>query len=514
MESSNYRNESRKSVLEMSATEARNFFLKPSTYAPMQLPEYFDFSDVLKQAERKLESTDLEGLSKKKSSLSKEESVNYQILMNKNGQYDWRPVQIVHPITYINLVNVLISGWDEIIKRFQEFRSDSRIKCISIPVESQGKKSDTAETILNWWESLEQASIVNGLKYKYCIKTDVTNCYGSIYTHTIPWAMMGKSNAKDDKKNGLGNLIDKTIEYMQNGQTNGIPQGGPLFDFIAEIVLGYSDLILSKTLQSEIKDFTVIRYRDDYRIFSNSKEEAEKVVKKLSEVLADLNMHFNAKKTGISTDLIGMAIKQDKKFWMKSEPIIFTKAKGSAIQYHLSLQKHLLQIYELSSKFPNSGSIKKALFDFLVRLSSSAEKFQNDQRQQLISIVVSIMLQSPNAIPLEVAVLSNIFSKIEDKSEIPFFIDAILKKFEDVPNTGYVEIWLQRLSIFTDRNRRYSEILCQKIYSSKHIWNSDWLKEDFAESSIVNTEIIDKLKLVVPNDEVDVFKNQYNLPSF
>ena len=43
----------------------------------------------------------------------------------------------------------------------------------------------------------------------------------------------------------IGNRIDTMIQSMSYGQTNGIPQGSILMDFIAEMVLGYSDLLLS-----------------------------------------------------------------------------------------------------------------------------------------------------------------------------------------------------------------------------------------------------------------------------
>lgn len=47
---------------------------------------------------------------------------------------------------------------------------------------------------------------------------------------------------KEKGKPGLlGNMIDTYMQGMQYGQTNGIPQGSVLFDFIAEIVLGYAD---------------------------------------------------------------------------------------------------------------------------------------------------------------------------------------------------------------------------------------------------------------------------------
>ena len=73
---------------------------------------------------------------------------------------------------------------------------------------------------------------------------------------------------------------------MRWGQTNGIPQGSALMDFLAEIVLGYADELLGEKLEEEdIDDYHVIRYRDDYRIFTNSKEDAEAIARYLTVIL-------------------------------------------------------------------------------------------------------------------------------------------------------------------------------------------------------------------------------------
>ena len=64
---------------------------------------------------------------------------------------------------------------------------------------------------------------------------------------------------------------------MQCGQTNGIPQGSVLMDFIAEILLGYIDEILTEQLNTaHIVNYKILRYRDDYRIFVNNPDEGEK----------------------------------------------------------------------------------------------------------------------------------------------------------------------------------------------------------------------------------------------
>ncbi len=42
-------------------------------------------------------------------------------------------------------------------------------------------------------------------------------------------------------------------------------------DFIAEIVLGYADTLITTEIKAaKILDYKILRYRDDYRIFVNS----------------------------------------------------------------------------------------------------------------------------------------------------------------------------------------------------------------------------------------------------
>ncbi|WP_435767197.1 RNA-directed DNA polymerase, partial [Enterococcus faecium] len=144
--------------------------------------------------------------------------------------------------------------WEELKKRFSEFKKDKNINCYSIPVEASkgSKRTDLGETILNWWEYFEQKSLAQNIKYQYCMFTDIADCYPSIYTHSITWAMYGKEKVKNDENKcsgSLGDKIDKKISGMQHNQTNGIPQGSVLMDFVAEIVLGYVDLRLSKELK-------------------------------------------------------------------------------------------------------------------------------------------------------------------------------------------------------------------------------------------------------------------------
>ena len=60
------------------------------------------------------------------------------------------------------------------------------------------------------------------LDYEYLTHIDISNCYGSIYTHSISWAIHGREEAKKNhnNKNLIGNAIDKHLRDMSYGQTN------------------------------------------------------------------------------------------------------------------------------------------------------------------------------------------------------------------------------------------------------------------------------------------------------
>lgn len=196
----------RKSILNMSCKEARTFLLKPTSYVPFALPEYFDFDTVLQEAKDIFKNEKINDVHSIGGRYLKQiEDLNHTMFMNKDGNYDWRPITIIHPLAYVGLVYLITEedNWSKILKRFDLFQKNNHIKCISIPVESTNNNSDREKTILNWWENLEQASIKNALDYQYCIKTDITNCYGSIYTHSIAWALEGEKMLKRIGKEAL-----------------------------------------------------------------------------------------------------------------------------------------------------------------------------------------------------------------------------------------------------------------------------------------------------------------------
>ncbi len=279
-------------IIELSCDEARAFLLKGESYCNFSLPNYFQFNDLLRTVAKVLEGKQLSGCTN--GSHRSMDGVNHVILNNKDGRYAWRSLELIHPAIYVSLVNQIteLDHWELIRSRFLLFSNNAKIECLSLPVESITDNKDQAELVTKWWEDVEQKSIQLGLDYGFIIQTDIIDCYAAIYTHSIAWALHSKPYAKkhrNDKKL-IGNIIDWHIQDMRQGQTNGIPQGSALMDLIGEAVLGYADTELTdKIKNAEIEDYKILRFRDDYRIFVNNRQDGERILKYVAEIMIELN---------------------------------------------------------------------------------------------------------------------------------------------------------------------------------------------------------------------------------
>ncbi|WP_386687467.1 RNA-directed DNA polymerase [Lonepinella sp. MS14437] len=493
----------RTTVLELDCNNARKFFLKHESYCNIDLPKYFSFSEILEKISKELANKNIQGFKGKNGKtdiMSNLDDVNYLIYANKDGKLSWRPLQIIHPLVYVALVHKITekNNWKKLQARFKKFQCNEKIKCLSIPVQSENKQSDKAQQIYNWWEQVEQQSILFSLEYDYIFDTDVADCYGSIYTHAIAWAIEGKKKAKDERNspNLLGNVIDKSIQNAQNQQTNGIPQGSVLMDFIAEIVLGYIDRILSTGLKKhKITEYRILRYRDDYRVFVRNPNDGEKILKCLSEIMMPFGFKLNASKTRGSQDVITQSVKKDKLAWLYIPQ-----------NYRNSLQKQLLLIRQHGINFPNSGSLNVALNEFDEQIEKIIiEKEEILYAEQLISIIVDIAYNNPRVIPICCAIISKLLYRLDNHKPIAVLVH---QKLSRMPNSGFTQIWLQRMLKADLDSYSFSEKMCnlQKI----SLWNNGWIKGKnmlniLDKTPIFQQDEFDKLDSVISNDEVDIF---------
>ncbi|WP_116827501.1 antiviral reverse transcriptase Drt3b [Pseudomonas syringae] len=131
---------------------------------------------------------------------------------------------------------------------------------------------------------------------------DVANCFQSIYTHTISWAIKNKEFVKlhTSYTSQFCQKFDTLIQRSNNNETNGIPVGSEVSRIFAEIIFQDTDLKVVSSLESKkLKlndDYVILRYVDDYLIFSHSDENSEIISNVIADVIGEYNLNLSTSK--------------------------------------------------------------------------------------------------------------------------------------------------------------------------------------------------------------------------
>ena len=490
-----------KPLLDLGPKEAAKHFLKRSSYYNGDFPSYIDFAKVLRAVKKELGVKTLTSVSSKPpGELS---GVNYNFITNKDGRFSWRPHELIHPVIYVALVRDITApdNWKAVQNRFKYFRNDL-IEVCSEPVVSSGSKSDKAAQIGNWWVRVEQQSLKHAMSYSHLLHTDVVDCYGSLYTHSISWAMHGLDYAKKNKNDFklLGNQIDRYIQAGRFGQTNGIPQGSVLMDFLAELVLGFVDSMIFEVLGSESR-VRILRYRDDYRIFSNSDLDAEIALQVVSDKLRLVGMRLGTSKTVISQNVVEGSIKADK--------LAAIDLNDLGRQNAPTTQKRLLRIHSFGRKYRDSGSLKRLLGRFYDEISKAKKAPQDIDVQ--IAIAVDIAFESPSTFPMVAAILSKFISLKEDSDKKDAW-RLVQEKMRRVPYNGYLEVWLQRVIKPEAVGLDFSSDapLCRIVNGEEvELWENSWISDKKVRNAVKPSAALvgkaEESTEVVQPEEVQLF---------
>jgi hypothetical protein len=495
-----------KRLIDLSNEEARKHFLKGSSYFNADVPSYISFEPILTDVATVLNGGNYTAF--KSVNPNDFPDVNYNFLANKDGKFAWRPLELIHPAIYVSLVNTVCDAdnWTHINRRFSEFKTGA-VDCCSAPVMSIDNQTDVATQVRSWWQGLEQRSLIYSLEFSHILHTDVTDCYGSLYTHSIAWALHGLEDAKKSKgKNSLlGDKIDSHIRAGRYGQTNGISQGSVLMDFVAEIVLGYVDGQINSAL-GEPTDFRILRYRDDYRIFANSDDRAEEILKVISDKLRPVGMRLGVSKTLLNRNVVEGAIKPDKLAGIDLQDLGDANAR--------TIQKQLLRLHSFGQRYPNSGALRRLVSDFHDEIFKQTER--PDDLDVLVAIATDIGFVSPSTFPAVAGILSHLISlALTPEKKVQLWM-KVRKKMARVPYNGYLEIWLQRVTQPKAVGIQFTsnEPICKIVNGeTPDIWENGWissndLKKAISVPKIVVGSVSDTGEVVQP-EEVKLFTGHW-----
>ena len=217
--------------------------------------------------------------------------VYYESMRNINIP---RPLGIPVPMVYEKLCKCLSDNWDDIKQYFYKKTNKQKYKISRIHIRKMYNRNEIFEMNYNDWR--EDGSPENKLIYgmKYVVHADISKCFQSIYTHSLSWALVGKSVAKQTKtqKKAWYNVLDHMTQINKDLETHGLIIGPHVSNVLSEIILCAVDEKLEKK-------WKFIRNIDDYICYVKTEEDAEKFLVDLQEALREYDLSLNHKKTQI-----------------------------------------------------------------------------------------------------------------------------------------------------------------------------------------------------------------------
>lgn len=526
-----------KKVIELSADEALDFLMQNDQYVTTEMPEYLDFDPVLTFAREHIADTPIDKCVKDVTPEDMAEA-NYDIMLNKDGKYAVRVLSLSNPFLYYMLAREICTPehWAAILDDFKVFGSAPHIQAVGIPVIPADKEDfHKATTILNWWDRFEQMAVKLSLDYRYMFVTDITNCYGTIELQTVEKALCRKGTASEvDVKTD----IVRILTMLRQGRNIGLPQGSTLYDIVAEIVLGYADMLLHEELVRKgiTEGYEILRYRDDYKVFADNKDLLERISYTLQHVLESLNLRLNSAKTRISSSIITDSIKPDKLAYIYNTPIYNNK---KCCDFD-GIQKQLLFILQFGRQYPDCGQMRMLLSKLSAWLEEYIENVAKNQKSKakpkveakpgeedaedkktqkrpgtiiedimaMSAIAAQIAAENLNSAHYALKVISQMLSTISaeqvengkqaSKDEI---VTKVLNRLGSMQNSDYLKIWLQNLAVKAEYKGDYSFAdgkgngLCHLVCGADaNLWNNSFLApaylEGFDATAVVDDAVL------------------------
>jgi hypothetical protein len=147
-------------------------------------------------------------------------------------------------------------------------------------------------------------------RYPVILVTDIGNFFHTIYSHSLPWSVLGKQNVKDiregkDKKaqatlhGHWANQLDLAIQRGNSRETFGIPVGPDTSRMVAEILL--SGIHNDASVTSILNGNDGYRLVDDFFIGFSDETTARQCLDTVRRALWEYNLHLNEAKTRIAS---------------------------------------------------------------------------------------------------------------------------------------------------------------------------------------------------------------------
>lgn len=315
-----------------------------------------------------------------------------------------RTLSFPNMLAYIRLLGELQKSFDI----YKDLISSSNSESKAIMLTTLDYPSNYRQSIMN------RNVKFSGNKYKLSI--DIANCYPSIYSHSISWALLGKERAKamvldpklQDNIYKKADRIDKANTRLKVSETNGLITGPYSSRIISEIILGAIDKILVDN------GFEFSRYVDDYNFYFTSKYDCEKSISEIATILSEFNLKINESKINI-----------------EKYPFDILEDYSSLFQQSFNKQYPSYDILQKAAMLDQQG--KKGSYKYAFKLLRNNPDLKNKRPAEVFYLfytLISIIINRPMMARFAVEMISTLQVSFSENEMVDKLNDLLSKELD------------------------------------------------------------------------------------
>jgi len=314
-------------------------------------------------------------------------------------------------------------------------------------------------------------------KFDYILHYDIENFFGSIYTHSYTWLISNRSMdaTKFNDTNSLYAIIDKLLQNLNGSKTNGIIVGPELSRMLAEFLLVFLDknieTILYKHNIIRGDDYEIVRFVDDYYLYTNDKKIQKEVYSIYVEVFNEFHLKFKESKTQ------SLKSNEDIKYWFEptrefikyiKERIIKKEDADYKTRGRIDYNNLKSKIEEIIYRFGEVPTVSSYILTTILTTLEEHEELKNKLKIGYLDFTYFIfylvsLYPSYIAIQKLISILNLILT---DETMDKEYIERAINRFSSKIFTGYLNDWLN-LIIYCGVNN----IRLTKTVEEEYIFN-------------------------------------------
>lgn len=312
---------------------------------------------------------------------SEKQFVYYESIRNINTP---RSLGIPNPMGYQRLCRCLADNWDKLQQHFASNTRGQTHKASRIHLRKLANQKCLFAMNYNNWRIDDSPEPELLLGKRYFVSADISNCFPSIYTHSLPWGLIGKCHAKMNRnKTEWFNKIDHCCQQIKTGETHGLLIGPHASNLLSELIL----TVVDKNLYD--RGWRFVRWIDDYNCYVSSYEAGQQFLVDLSEELRHFDLSLNHKKTSIQE----LPIPREK-LWKRNINSISLITKHGKVDFKVT-QSFLDSAVELM----RNNNMDSAVLNYAIKTLSS-QPLTDNAKIYFTKTVLHLAIIFPYLIPL------------------------------------------------------------------------------------------------------------------